>query len=242
MFTGIVNISGLNNLALPSFGLKPAFALLTEYGFCNTMCIRNCLPVYALYYKTYTLDFCSKLLQSGLRHHFVASCYKSEREDYMKRDDKKVMSFRFEDPIIDKIDYLIEEDKENMKRLGLKPSTRKQIIEEAIRDYYLRKINGSSDPDTMDRIRLMIDDAADERFGKIKRTLDEILFLVIKNDLANRILLNSDCVPEPHPLISVAAGEMAKGECRWDEVLQDYMTRNKTRIMAEMHNPRRLSK
>ncbi|MBR4461573.1 MAG: hypothetical protein IKS51_03220 [Erysipelotrichaceae bacterium] len=160
----------------------------------------------------------------------------------MKRDDKKVMSFRFEDPIIDKIDYLIEEDKENMKRLGLKPSTRKQIIEEAIRDYYLRKINGSSDPDTMDRIRLMIDDAADERFGKMKRTLDEILLLVIKNDLANRILLNSDCVPDPHPLISIAASEIVKGECRWDEVLQDYMTRNKTRIMAEMHNPRRFSK
>ena len=33
----------------------------------------------------------------------------------MKRDDKKVMSFRFSDHILDKIDYLAEEDSQEMK-------------------------------------------------------------------------------------------------------------------------------
>lgn len=158
----------------------------------------------------------------------------------MKRDDKKVMSFRFDDPIIKKIDYLMEEDRKNSEKLGLKPSTRKEIIEEAIKDYYLRKINRSRDPDIMDRIVMMVDDAADVRFGLFKRMLDEIYFLVMKNDLANRILLNSDGVPEPHPLGSYAAGEIAQGECKWDDELQNYMTNHWIRFMARFHNSRRL--
>ena len=160
----------------------------------------------------------------------------------MKRDDKKVMSFRFEDPIIEKIDYLMEEDKKEMEQIGLKPRTRKEILEEAIRDYYLRKINGSKDPDTMDRISLMVDDAADARFSSMKRVMDEILFLVMKNDLANKILLNSEGVPEPHPLGSYAAGDIANKECKWDEVLQNYMTSNMMRLMARIHDARRFSK
>lgn len=157
----------------------------------------------------------------------------------MKRNDKKVMSFRFDDPIIKKIDYLIEEDKKNSEKLGLKPSTRKDIIEYAIRDYYLRRINRGMDPDVMDRISMMIDDAADVRFGKIKRILDEIYFLVMKNDLANKILLNSEGVPEVPNLGSYAAGEIAKGECKWDDELQNYMTNHWTRFMARLHSPRR---
>jgi hypothetical protein len=160
----------------------------------------------------------------------------------MKRDDKKVMSFRFEDSIIEKIDYLMEEDKKEMERIGLKPRTRKEILEEAIRDYYLRKINGSKDPDTMDRISLMVDDAADARFSNMKRVMDEILFLVMKNDLANKILLNSEGVPKPHPLDSIAANEVIRGECKWNEILQDYMTDNMMRIMARMRDSGRRSR
>ncbi len=160
----------------------------------------------------------------------------------MKRDDKKVMSFRFDDPIIKKIDYLIEEDKKNSEKLGLKPSTRKEIIEYAIKDYYLRRINRSRDPDVMDRIIMMVDDAADVRFGMFKRILDEILFLVMKNDLANRILLNSDGVPEVPDLGYSAASEIAKGKCRWDDELQNYMTDHWTRYVARFHDSGRMTK
>ena len=161
----------------------------------------------------------------------------------MKKDDnKKVMSFRFEDPIIEKIDYLMEEDKRNMEKFNLKPRSRKEIIEEAVRDYYLRKINSSKDPDTMERISIMVDDAADVRFTSIKRVLDEILFLVMKNDLANRIILNGDGLPEPHPLESRAAGQIINGKCEWDEVLQNYMTDHMTRVMARFYDPGRSSR
>ena len=72
--------------------------------------------------------------------------------------------------------------------------------------------------------------------------MDEILFLVIKNDLANKILLNSKGVPEPHPLDNYAVSEIAKKECRWNRLLQDYMTSNWMRFMAEIHNPKRFSR
>ena len=242
MFTEPQYNSGLNNLALPSFGLNMAISFAMQNRFCITKCIRKSLPVYILYYRAYTPEICGKLPQLSQSQSFVATCYKTEREDYVKREDKKVMSFRFEDPIIEKIDYLVDQDKENMEKLGLKPKTRKQIIEEAIRDYYLRKINDNMDPDTMDQIALMIDDAADVRFNKFKRTIDEILFLVIKNDLANKILLNSEGVPEPHPLDNYAMSEIAKKECRWNRLLQDYMTSNWMRFMAEIHNPKRFSR
>ena len=154
----------------------------------------------------------------------------------MKRDDKKVMSFRFDDPIIKKIDYLMEEDRKNSEKLGLKPSTRKEIIEDAIKDYYLRKINRSRDPDIMDRIIMMVDDAADVRFGMFKRILDEIYFLATKNDLANRILLNSDGVPKAPDFGYSAAGEIVNKRCRWDEELQNYMMDHWTRYVARFRD------
>ncbi len=86
----------------------------------------------------------------------------------------------------------------------------------------------------MDRIILMVDDAADVRFRQFKRILDEIYFLVLKNDLANKILLNSDGVPEAPDFGYSAAGEIANRKCRWDEELQSYMTDHWTRYVARL--------
>ncbi len=158
----------------------------------------------------------------------------------MKRDDKKVMSFRFSDHILDKIDYLAEEDSEEMKKLGLKSKTRKQIIEECIQDCYLRKINNDKDPDTMNRISIMVNDAADVRFIRMKKIMDEILFLTIKNDLANRLLLMERSLPVAPSTESIAIDMVVNKGSRWDEVLQNYMTGNWTRMISDIHNGRRL--
>ena len=145
------------------------------------------------------------------------------------------MSFRFSDHILDKIDYLIRENEMEMKKLGLKPKTRKQIIEECIQDCYLRKINNDRDPDTMDRISIMVNDAADVRFNRMKRVLDEILFLVIKHDLGNKLIYRSKSVlpacPETKDAISVI-----KEESGWDTALQEYMSQRWGRIVADIHH------
>lgn len=159
----------------------------------------------------------------------------------MKRDDKKVMSFRFSDPIIEKIDYLIRENETEMKKLGLKPMTRKQIIEECIQDYYLRKINNDKDPDTMDRISIMVNDAADLRFSKMKRVLDEILFLVIKHDIGNKMFFRSTGILPPCPEKSEAVSLFGE-ESRWDNALQEYMNQKWGRIVADIHRTGRPSR
>lgn len=153
----------------------------------------------------------------------------------MKRDDKKVMSFRFSDHILDKIDYLAEEDSEEMKKLGLKPKNRKQIIEECVQDCYLRKINNDRDPDTMDRISIMVNDAADVRFSKMKRVLDEILFLVIKHDIGNKMFFRAKGILPPCPEKSEAVSLFGE-ESRWDNALQEYMNQRWGRIVADIHH------
>lgn len=156
----------------------------------------------------------------------------------MKRDDKKVMSFRFSDHILNKIDYLEEEDRENAEKLGIKSKTRKQIIEECIQDYYFRKINNDRDPDTMDRISIMVNDAADVRFGMMKRVLDEILFLAIKHDIGNKLFFRSNNILPNCPEKSEAVSIFAE-ESKWDNALQEYMSQRWGRIVADIHHSRR---
>ena len=150
---------------------------------------------------------------------------------------KKVLSFRFKDHILEKIDYLIQQDVRKTEELGIKPRTRTQIIEDAIQDYYLRQIDGDRDPDTVERISRMVNDAADVRFGSIKRIVDEILFLVIKHDIGNKMFFRSNNIlpecPEKSKAISFFAEDSA-----WDNALQEYVSQRWGRIVADINYSR----
>ena len=54
-----------------------------------------------------------------------------------------------------------------MEKLGLKPKTRKQIIEEAVRDYYLRKINDNMVYDISPTLTVFEDSPVIYRSGRI---------------------------------------------------------------------------
>ena len=151
------------------------------------------------------------------------------------KEDKRVLSFRFKEHILKKIDYLVEENRKQMEELGVTPKTRTQIVEDIIQDYYLRSINENRDPDLKERIAIMVDDAADARFKSIKGAIDEILFYAVKNDLGNKVFYeHSDAMPDPGNRHK-ALGMIGEKDTIWDETLNDYLKDRWNRILADIH-------
>ncbi len=156
------------------------------------------------------------------------------RKDYVKKKENRVMSFRFEDHILNKVDWLVDKENEKLKGLGIKPKTRKQVIEQIIEKYYFDIINESRDPDVVNRISNMVKDQTDIHYDALRKRLDEILFLAIKNDLGNKVLYsNSDLMPQT--VNEQRAYEMInRKDSFWDEVLNSYMAERKGRIYADL--------
>ena len=88
------------------------------------------------------------------------------------------MSFRFEDHILNKVDWLVDKENEKLKGLGIKPKTRKQVIEEIIEKYYFDIINEFRDPDVVNRISNMVKDQTDIHYDVLRKRLDEILYML----------------------------------------------------------------
>jgi len=140
----------------------------------------------------------------------------------MKKKENRVMSFRFGDHVLEKIDYLMEEDKKKLEKMGIKPKTRKELVEGIIEDYYLRYITKSRDPDVVNRIASMVDDVTETRFKGIEDKIDELLFLAVKNDIGNKVLYRSPSVlPAPHN--KKEAIDIFKESSRWNDALDEYL-------------------
>ena len=156
------------------------------------------------------------------------------RKEQMKKKENRVMSFRFEDHILNKVDWLVDKENEKLKGLGIKPKTRKQVIEEIIEKHYFDIINESRDPDVVGRISNMVKDQADIHYDALRKRLDEILFLAIKNDLGNKVLYsNSDLMPQT--VNEQRAYELInRKDSFWDEALNSYMAERKGRIYGDL--------
>ena len=152
-----------------------------------------------------------------------------------EKKENRVMSFRFDDHILKKIDYLKDEENRKIAGFGIKPKTRKTIIETIIEDYYLRYINKSTDPDVVGRVSRMVDDAADSRFARIENRIDEILYLTIKNDLGNKLLYRSPSVLPVPDTTANALYVIANEHSKWDLALEEYMNSSeiKKRLAAD---------
>lgn len=186
------------------------------------------IPLYTPFQYRFITDFREEVRCSNVENFHI------RREEYMKKKENRVMSFRFEDHILNKVDWLVDKENEKLKGLGIKPKTRKQVIEEIIEKYYFDIINESRDPDVVNRISNMVKDQADIHYDALRKRLDEILFLVIKNDLGNKVLYdNSDLMPQT--VNEQRAYEMInRKDCFWDEVLNSYMAERKGRIYADL--------
>lgn len=141
----------------------------------------------------------------------------------MKKKEDRVMSFRFDDHVLSKIDYLMEEDKKKMERLGIRPRTRKQLVEGIIEDYYLRYITKSRDPDVVKRIANMVDDAADIRFKGIEDKIDQLLYLTNKLDLGTKVLYRSPSVLPAPKDVEQAIRIITNEESKWYNAIDEIM-------------------
>lgn len=138
---------------------------------------------------------------------------------------KTVISFRFEEHIFQKIDYLVDQENEKLRRFNLKPITRKQVIEEIIKDSYYRQINSTRDSDVVERIDNLIADHVGVAMNRIINDIEEILFLAIKNDLGNRVFYRSPSVLPAPESRQEAIEVITEEESRWDMALEEYMYR-----------------
>ncbi len=136
---------------------------------------------------------------------------------------EKVIGFRFDEDILKKLDYLIMVDEKQAKRMGVASRSRKEIIEEAVKNYYFKKINETQDADVVERINELIADHVGAAMNRVINDIEEILFLAIKNDLGNKVFYRSPSVlPSPESR-QEAIDVITEEESRWDMALEEYM-------------------
>ena len=136
---------------------------------------------------------------------------------------EKTTSIRFSPDIDAKISWLLDFDRENAKRTRIKPSNRTQIIEDAVAEYYYRKINKIQDADVAGRISMTVDDRVNASMNSLCSKIDEILFLCIKNDLGNKLLYRCpDFIKCPSDR-EKALDMITEEEADWDNALEEAM-------------------
>ncbi len=140
----------------------------------------------------------------------------------MKRSEKTT-SIRFNPDIDSKLAWLKEEEEIVSKRMGVKPRNRTQIIEEAVKFYYFKKIDETQDADVVERINELIADHVGAAMNGIINDIEEILFLAIKNDLGNKVFYRSPSVLPAPESRQEAIDVITEEESRWDMALEEYM-------------------
>lgn len=73
--------------------------------------------------------------------------------------DKIVRSYRFNKEAVDKVEALYEIEKQNAENFGVAVKNRTEIIEDAITEYYVMKLDKDAGSDYLGRMSLMIKDA-----------------------------------------------------------------------------------
>lgn len=136
---------------------------------------------------------------------------------------EKITSVHFSPDIDAKISWLLQNDKNDSKRIGKKPANRTQIIEEAISEYYYRKINKTVDADVVGRISMTVDDRVNESMNNLQSKIDQILYLVNKLDLGTKVLYRSPSVLPPPKSIEQAINIIVNERSGWYSAIEEHM-------------------
>ncbi len=136
---------------------------------------------------------------------------------------ERTTSFRFPDDIYKKLDILYEYYSSEAKRIGDKPKTKTEIIENAIQDLYYKMINRTQDADVVGRITQTVDDRVNAAMNHVERKIDQILYLTIKNDFGNKLLYRSPSIVPPPPNMDDAIEIIVDEESGWNNALEEYL-------------------
>lgn len=147
----------------------------------------------------------------------------------------KVYSFRFSNSTLDEIDYLLEDEKKIAWDDRRKAKNRLEIVEDAINEKYLRRVNQIQGAELKEQIGKIISEKVNKEMKEIKEEMDELLFLSIKNDLGNRVFYRSPSVL-PAPDSKAQAIEVIINEASmWDLALEEYMNYKWSREKVHHH-------
>jgi plasmid maintenance system killer protein len=135
----------------------------------------------------------------------------------------KVYSFRFSNSTLDEIDYLLEDEKKIAWDDRRKAKNRLEIVEDAINEKYLRRVNQIQGAELKEQIGKIISEKVNKEMKEIKEEMDELLFLSIKNDLGNRVFYRSPSVLPAPDSKAQAIDVIINEESMWDLALEEYM-------------------
>ena len=135
----------------------------------------------------------------------------------------KVYSFRFSENTLNEIDYLLEDDRKIAWDDRRKAKNRLEIVEDAINEKYLRRVNQIQGDELKDHIRRIISEEISEQTREMKQQLERMLYLTIKNDYGNKLLYRSPGIIPPPPSIRDSINIIVNEESGWNNALEEYM-------------------
>ena len=136
---------------------------------------------------------------------------------------EKVLGFRFDEDVLQKLDYLMRENAKEASRLGVKAKTRKDFFEDGIRELYMKEMKKGQDADVVDRISEFVNEEVESSIINLQKKIDEILFLTVKNDYGNRVLYRSPSILPPPKSVEQAIRIIVNEESGWDKALESYL-------------------
>ena len=136
---------------------------------------------------------------------------------------EKVIGFRFDEDILEKLDYLMEDNLKESERMNVTPKSKKEFFEDGIRELYFKKINQSRDADVSGRINDLIDDKVNVSIKNLNRKIDELLFISKKMELGNKLLYRSPNIIPPPTNIKDCIEVIVDERSGWNDALDEYM-------------------
>ncbi|MBR0418182.1 MAG: hypothetical protein IJI66_03335 [Erysipelotrichaceae bacterium] len=141
-------------------------------------------------------------------------------------NNNNVITVRLDGDCLTKLDKLLEFEKVEARRIKKPEGRKKDIIEEAIRDLYYKKINKTHDADVVGRISQTVDDKVNASMNNLHGKIDQILYLVNKLDLGTKVLYRSPSVMPAPKDVEQAIRIITNEESKWYNAVEEIMTSN----------------
>mgnify|MGYP007069932188 CR=1 FL=1 len=140
----------------------------------------------------------------------------------MSKNDN-VITVRLDQDCLAKLGKLLEFEKAEARRIRKPEGGKKEIIEEAIRELYYKKINKTQDADVVGRISMTVDDRVSASMNNLHKKIDDIYYLVSKLDLGTKVLYRSPSVLPPPKNSKQAINIIVNEESGWYNAIEEFM-------------------
>lgn len=134
-----------------------------------------------------------------------------------------VLTIRLSEDVIAKFEVLMNDELATAQRTNENPKGKKEIIEDAIKELYYKRINKTQDADVVDRINGLVNDSVNNSMISINRKIDEILFVIKKIELGNKLIYRSPGIIPPPTNINDCIEVIVNERSGWNDALDEYM-------------------